>query len=194
MMPMVISGHTLTIPWNNAWTFDGSCPTVSGAPLAASGLTLTHGLLATWTNNEPLANYIYLDNSTSFTFSSVVSEVLPVGATSFQVTAPQQSALWWRIRTVNASGTSLSLPFRFDPNVLPTVIASTTAYYVVLSIYGSYDVEYLTAGVDYSQSITVVESGPYQDYPTAFQALWAMLNPVFPLADPAEIPVPSQFA
>ena len=191
MMPMTISGHTLTIPWNNSWTFDGSFPTVTG-PLAASGLNLTHGLLATWTNNEPKPAYIYLDNSSSFTFSTLVSELLPVGATSFQATV--QSALWWRIRTVNASGTSLSLPFRFDPNVLPAVIVSATGYYVVLSIYGSYDAEYLTVGVDYSQSITIVESGPYQDYPTAFQALWAMLNPVFPLADPAEIPVPSQFA
>lgn len=119
---------SMTITWTAGTWFDGTAcspfaldtvfPTISGAPVAASGLSVTTGLLATWTNNEPKPAFIYLDNSNSPTFASgVVSEVLPIGATSFQVTA--QSGTYYRVRTVNANGTNLSSVVTSGPYVDP---------------------------------------------------------------------------
>jgi hypothetical protein len=79
-------------------------PTVSG-PAAATNLAVKGGF-ATWTNNEPLAANIYLDSANDSRFTTnLVSEVLPAGATSYTVSV---AGTYYRIRTVNASGTAVS--------------------------------------------------------------------------------------
>jgi hypothetical protein len=218
IIPIVFpTSSTMTITWQNSqtwfngatgsgpfpgvqytpWQLDTVYPTISGAPLAATGLVVTLGLLATWTNNEPNPAFIYLDNSNSATFASgIVSEVLPVGATSFQVTA--QSLAFFRLRTVNVNGTTNSkiVPIGLpkDPNALTPVTVSATGIYVVLSIESTYLVENLIAGVDYSNSIQTVISGSYANVGQAEQAEWALLDPGAPLAHPLPIPPPSPWA
>lgn len=196
------TSSTMSVNWIGNWTLDNVFPTISGAPAAATNLAITGnrllGFTVIWTNNEPNPYSLYLDRSSSpaFPFSTVASEVLSMGTTSFSIASPLFGTTFYRVRTVNANGTTNSPAGSLfvDPNQLPPVVAPGTGYCVVLTIESSYQVEYLTSGVDYSQSITVIESGPYGDYVPAFQALWDLLNPIFPLADPAEVPAPSQYA
>ena len=94
------------ITWNDNWSLDSVFPNVSGAPLAASNLTII-GYNATWVNNEPKPANIYFDMAIDPAFTvSVTSEVLTPGAASFTLSA--FPANYFRVRTVNANGTSLS--------------------------------------------------------------------------------------
>jgi hypothetical protein len=99
---------TTSIPWTETWNLNAVGPTVSGAPVAASGL-LVSGTVARWKNNEPKAAYIYLDSSPDGSWTSVVSEVVPPGATSFSITPSVQPGPYFRIRTVNANGSTVSI-------------------------------------------------------------------------------------
>src|SRR5258708_1552837 len=62
ILPLVFpTDTTMTISWdiyNAGWSFDGTFPTVSSQPLAASGLSV-FGSSASWTNNEPKPANIY---------------------------------------------------------------------------------------------------------------------------------------
>lgn len=73
------------------------------------------------------------------------------------------------------------------------MIVGSTGFYLVLSVFSSYEVEFLTSGVDYSSSIERVVSGPFAREGQARQAQWNLLNPAAPLANPAEIPPPDQW-
>jgi hypothetical protein len=87
------------------WSLDTLFPTVSGAPSPATNLSINSNV-ATWTNNTTAA-YNYLDNSSDNSFATgVVSEVIPVGASSFTITPSVQTGKYFRIRTVNANGTT----------------------------------------------------------------------------------------
>lgn len=109
MLPITFpTSTTMTVTWQPAWNFDTAFPTISGAPAAATGLSVT-GSVASWTNNEALPAMIYLDSANDAGFSSnVASEALAVGATTFTITAP---GTFYRIRTVNTAGSSLSSNF-----------------------------------------------------------------------------------
>lgn len=90
---------------DSPWSIDNVYPTVSGAPAPASGLTITGGV-ATWNNNDPNPSNLYLDMANDPSFSGIViSEILPFGATSFNI---RVVGPYYRIRAVNASGTSVS--------------------------------------------------------------------------------------
>lgn len=66
-----------------------------------------------WTNNEPKAYALYLDRANDSAFSvSVVSEVLPMGTTTFTDTLAT-TGQYYRVRTVNANGTALSASLQF---------------------------------------------------------------------------------
>ena len=123
ILPLVFPTSTsMTLTWLAGAWFDGTAyspfkldtvaPTVSGAPAAATGLALAGGVFS-WTNNtgsNPIA--IYLDYSTSPTFASVArSEVISIGTASppSSYTPIIAASLgYYRIRTVNANGTSNS--------------------------------------------------------------------------------------
>ncbi len=96
---------TMSINWNNSWTFDGVFPTSRGAPLAPTGFSVSGGA-ASWINHEPNPHNLYLDaaNDPGFT-SGVASEALPAGATSFTIALPRK---FYRVRAVNANGSSAS--------------------------------------------------------------------------------------
>src|SRR4029077_1333924 len=88
-----------------SWKFDTQFPTISGAPVPASNLRVT-GTAATWANNEPKAADVYLDYATDVAFTqSVATQILAPGTTSTTVLVPSK---FYRVRTVNANGTSLS--------------------------------------------------------------------------------------
>ncbi len=106
MLPIAFPTSTsLSISWNNAWTLDGVFPTVSGAPVAPAGLVVS-GNIATWTNREPNPVNLYLDSADDIAFTqNVVSEVISGGSSNFAITIPGAN---YRVRAVNASGTSFS--------------------------------------------------------------------------------------
>jgi hypothetical protein len=122
-MPMVFTDAThFKITWDKTttgfngnqdwkWSLDTLFPTVSGAPAAPSSLRVSGSLsapIASWTNNEPTYHALYLDICPNSSFSSgVVSEVLAPGTTTFQDTVGG-SGLYYRVRAVNANGTSVS--------------------------------------------------------------------------------------
>lgn len=119
-LPMVFpTPSTVSITWNNNWSLDGTFPTISGSPTAPTGLSVTS--TAHWTNNETGGYALYIDNSNTPDFATVISEVLPYGTTTFTITA--QPGTYYRIRTVNASGTSLSNIYPTPP---PPVIPPAT--------------------------------------------------------------------
>lgn len=116
-LPVTITSSTaFTITWLSGTWFDGSAdsdwaldsvfPTVSGAPLSATNFTVSNNI-ATWTNNEPKPVCLYFDNSSDPTFATgVVSEVLAIGSTSFNITPSLQPNASFRIRVVNVNGTT----------------------------------------------------------------------------------------
>lgn len=102
-VPVVVSGSTLTINWFDAWSFDAKMPPVSGQPAAPSNLVIS-GTSATWTNNESVAK-LYLDMASDTGFT-VGAQSLPVPDGSASAIVP--SASFYRVRAVNASGSSVS--------------------------------------------------------------------------------------
>jgi hypothetical protein len=115
-----VSG-ALTINWTNNWTFDGFFPQNTGQPLAPSGFSIAVAaqvVTATWTNNETGAYALYLDRANDSGFSvNVVSQVLAQGTASFAdsfitswhtATVPNGFNYYYRVRAVNASGSSVS--------------------------------------------------------------------------------------
>ena len=124
-IPIVFPTSTsMTITWGpgtwfdgtacSHWSLDTTFPTVSGAPLAATGLRVTNcncsQVALSWTNNETHAANIYLDRATDSAFTAnLASEVLTFGATSFtDTTIVSGTSYYYRIRTVNANGTTNS--------------------------------------------------------------------------------------
>lgn len=107
------TSSTMSITWNNDWNLDSVFPTVSGGPLPATNLTVS-GTSATWTNHETHPANLYLDNSNDPTFSTgIISEIVPLSATSFTITPSIQSGAYFKVRTVNANGSGVS-------NIYPT--------------------------------------------------------------------------
>jgi hypothetical protein len=140
MMPVAFpTSSTFTIKWGagawfdgtaySPWALDDAFPTVSGAPAAATGLSgsLSGGsVLLSWTNNEPNPANIYLDRALDAAFSvNLASEVLPTGATSFIDSVDPAGGMFYRVRAVNASGTSVSASFQLpiSAHQLPAVAA-----------------------------------------------------------------------
>lgn len=112
MLPVAFAGSAMSITWTANWGLDATFPSVSGAPVSPSGLIVSSGSFR-WINNEPKAVCLYLDFSTTSNFAAISrSEVVslnisPPPATYTPVTA-YNSAGFYRIRAVNASGTSVS--------------------------------------------------------------------------------------
>ena len=104
MLPVSFSGSAMRISWNPNWSFEQVFATVSGAPSAPSGLKVSAGN-ATWTNNETTPVRIYLDMAPTSQFLNVSSMVVPDGATSV---SNVPAANFYRVRSVNASGSSTS--------------------------------------------------------------------------------------
>lgn len=183
IFPVVFtSPTTFTISWYagnwfdgtaySPWSLDALFPTVSGAPVGANNTKLISGN-ATWTNGDTLPVNLYFDSSSSPTFSSgVVSAVLPANATSF-TPGPLQPGPYYRIRTVNANGTTNSGLF-VVPVVVPPVTVSTSGYYVTLNFNSVYHNMWLVAGVNYAWLLQSVISGPYPDTWSSQQALIAL--------------------
>jgi hypothetical protein len=108
-------------PWS-PWNVDSTFPNVSQAPLPASGLVVSLGGVATWTNNELGPYNIYLDTADDAGFTTnVVSEVLTPGTSSFSVLVPGN---YYRIRTVNWAGTSLSSAVQQSAFTTPSLYGS----------------------------------------------------------------------
>jgi hypothetical protein len=116
-IPMVFSDdHHFTLTWREGtWldhtTFsspffvDALYPSLSGAPLAPSNLTISPSN-ATWINNEPYAHNLYFEGADDIDFGlNVISDKVPAGASQFAI-MPSQS--FFRLRAVNVSGTSFS--------------------------------------------------------------------------------------
>jgi len=131
-LPIVFpTDSTMTISWDTYlpnWTLDGIFPTVSGAPLAATGLSASwSGLNASiaWANNETAPKKIYIDRADDSAFTiDVESEVLADGTTSFIDTMVGfHATLYYRIRTVNSSGTTNSASVSLSP---PMTLLSIT--------------------------------------------------------------------
>lgn len=121
---------SMSISWpaSGQWNLDQSFPPVSAAPASPTRLATTGsgGAILSWTNNETTPHMLYLDRATDPGFTqNVVSEVLPMGTTSFsdtQVVVGTQ--YYYRVRAVNASGSSVSSPLSVtasNPSVLPTL-------------------------------------------------------------------------
>jgi hypothetical protein len=106
------TSSTMSINWNNAWSFDSAFPSVSG-PAQAIDLRasiLGASAVLAWQNNEPKGADIYLDRATDPEFTqNVVADLLPQGTTSFTDSLIQPGLKYfYRVRTVNASGSSFS--------------------------------------------------------------------------------------
>ena len=124
IMPIVFtSSSTYTLRWRSGSWFDGTpCSpwnidrrwrTVSGAPAAPSNLTTSGSRLSPalhWTNNELGGHMLYVDIANDRAFNKVIaSELLAPGTTTFTDTVPPAGRkIYYRIRAVNASGTSSS--------------------------------------------------------------------------------------
>jgi Chitobiase/beta-hexosaminidase C-terminal domain/Glycosyl hydrolases family 43 len=105
-LPVVFSGATMTINWFDAWSFDEKMPTVSGAPAAPSNVFIFSDGTGYWTNNELLAVQYYVDSADNSTFTkNVASVMVPLGQTYI---SGLPSATVYRVRAVNANGTSFS--------------------------------------------------------------------------------------
>lgn len=103
--PVVITGSTMTINWFDSWAFDAKMPPVSGQPAIPGNLVVSGGS-ATWINNEPAPVKLYLDMAADSGFTqSVQSLPLPDGSTS---SSNVPAAAFYRVRAVNASGSSVS--------------------------------------------------------------------------------------
>lgn len=118
-LPVVFSGGTMSISWSAAWSFDGSLPNSGGVglPVAATSVQINHSTpyQISWVNNEPYPATLYLDSATDSLFSNFVGgTMLPSGATSVSVAAPTG---FYRIRTVNASGSAVSAVIPATPQV-----------------------------------------------------------------------------
>jgi hypothetical protein len=113
IQPVTYTAGALSIVWTPSWNLDSTFSPSSGQPAAASNLALTTSAgVATlsWTNNEPKAYALYLDRATDPAFTlNLVSEVLASGQTSFadSLLTPG-TTYYYRVRTVNASGSSVS--------------------------------------------------------------------------------------
>jgi len=119
------SNH-LKITWLPQWSFDTEMPQGTGQPAAPSALTLggtPTSVSLTWVNNATQGYALYLDRAADSGFSvNLVSEVLNAGQTSFTDTIPG-TTYYYRVRAVNASGSSIS-------NVVSTVPPAAATYYV----------------------------------------------------------------
>jgi hypothetical protein len=82
-----------------------------------------------WVNNEPNPYNLYLDRADDSGFTTnVASEVLSMGTTSFtDTTLIPGNNYYWRVRTVNASGTSNSATVALTVTMSPTGISSSQA-------------------------------------------------------------------
>lgn len=136
MLPMVFpTSTTLTISWQNTtawpdsatayangyspWSLDTVFPTVSGAPLTPSGVSLSSGVVS-WTNTESNPVCTYLDYSSTSSFSSVISEVVSTGVSVSSYTPIiSRNTGFYRIRQVNANGTSVSAALSISGGVVP---------------------------------------------------------------------------
>jgi Chitobiase/beta-hexosaminidase C-terminal domain len=127
-IPVVFpTNSTMTITWQSDnswfdgtaagfWSLDSTFPNVNGAPLAAAGLSgsLSSGVAnLTWTNKESGPYMLYLDRANDVNFTiNVACEVLAPGTNSFADSVAPNNRTFYRVRTVNANGSSLSLPFQ----------------------------------------------------------------------------------
>ena len=117
-LPITMTSSTsFTITWlpgawfdgtaDSAWSLDTVFPTVSGAPSPPTNLSITGGV-ATWVNNEHFPVSLFLDTASDAGFTTnVASQVisLTTAPTSVNVTIPNNV---YRVRAVNANGTSVS--------------------------------------------------------------------------------------
>jgi hypothetical protein len=115
MLPVTFpTPTTMSISWVNSWNLDSVFPSISGAPWPPNYLSVIQGI-ARWINYDPAAHVLYLDSATDQGFTqNVRSEMIGSGSSrtlqnAYTVIMPQ-TAGWYRLRAVNASGTSLSLP------------------------------------------------------------------------------------
>jgi len=105
LLPIVQGSTSFTISWTPTWNLNTTFPTVSGAPLPVSNLTVIGNIVA-WSNNELKACNLYLDIADDFAFTqNVLSQVITAGSASF---VTSKVGNFYRIRTVNANGVSLS--------------------------------------------------------------------------------------
>jgi len=120
VLPVAVNPSTgaLSINWTNNWTFDSLFPQLTGQPAAPSSLSVTFpGGVPTisWTNNETGPYALYVDRCTDGYFNSnPVSFVLSSGTASY-VDTTGTSSNFYRIRAVNASGSSLSVTLPTPP-------------------------------------------------------------------------------
>jgi len=105
---------TMTITWNDSWSFDESF-TSSNPPLAAIALSITDSGFATWSNQELTPCNIYIDGANDVFFTkNVISTLLPTGSSFVQVPF---NRLAYRIRSVNSGGSSVSNYFSFKKSI-----------------------------------------------------------------------------
>jgi Chitobiase/beta-hexosaminidase C-terminal domain len=174
-IPFVLTAGVAALTWNDNWTLDATFPTISGAPLAPTSLNVGIQNIATWTNNEPNPCNLYLDCADDALFTTnVKSEVVTSGSASFQINV---TGNYYRVRAVNASGTSNSIsyplppipsppgsppytppwylvPPQSPPYIPPSASPSSTSpsvagYYIVYDSSGAFIIMYLIPGVDY---------------------------------------------
>ena len=113
-LPAIVSGTSMSITWNDAWTLDALFPPAAGLPKPPSNFYLG-GSGFTWVNNEPGPVCAYLDSSPNSNFSTVTqSEVISLASPVPALYAARSAITlntWYRIRVVNANGTSASPSF-----------------------------------------------------------------------------------
>ncbi len=111
-LPIVFpTNNTMTISWAPTWDLDTTFSS-SALPAAATGLsavkTSSSQVNLTWTNVEPAAYALYLDRASDGSFTqNVSSRVLVSGTTTYSdMTVSAGNVYFYRVRTVNGSGTS----------------------------------------------------------------------------------------
>lgn len=131
-IPMVFSSATaFTMTWGPGTWFDGSFsspfnfdaiyPPVSGVPVPPSNLAASD-TNATWTNNDPTPHNLYLESAGNLAWTiGAVSEVVPTGASSLTYFT---NNTFFRLRAVNANGSSLSDVTNINASYKPITVSS----------------------------------------------------------------------
>lgn len=105
-LPVIFSGNTMTINWLDKWSFDSQMAPMPRAPVAADNVFIFTDGTAYWNHNDPCVVQYYIDCADDSAFTqNFGSVIVPLGQS--YVSALPQNAVY-RVRAVNASGTSFS--------------------------------------------------------------------------------------
>lgn len=123
------SANTMSISWSSGWALDDYFTSANPPSSVSSFTSSKNGLQIdlAWTNNETRSYSMYLDRATDNTFTqNLTSELLDSSAVTYTDTnIVNGNTYFYRIRVVNAAGTTNSLTVIGDFSLSSDVTAPT---------------------------------------------------------------------